>query len=215
MRLNMLEYLNTFDTRNVLSLQKYSFYFAVKRVLEIFLSLLLLFVTLPIAILVMIAIKLESKGPIFYKQERVGLNGEKFFILKFRSMFLNAEENGPKWAQKDDPRVTKVGKVIRKFRIDELPQLLNVLKGEMSLIGPRPEREFFTEEFSKRIPGFKNRLLVRPGITGWAQVNGGYDITPFKKFMLDMYYINNQSLKLDLIILLKTLVVIFTGNGAR
>lgn len=127
----------------------------------------------------------------------------------------DAEKNGAQWAERDDPRVTKVGKFIRKTRIDELPQLWNVLKGDMSLIGPRPERPMFTAQFNNQIPVFVERLIVKPGLTGWAQVNGGYDITPREKLKYDLYYINNMNLLLDLKIILLTIKVVFTGNGAR
>ena len=130
-------------------------------------------------------------------------------------MRTDAEKNGPRWAAKNDPRVTRVGKFIRKTRIDELPQLINILRGDMSLIGPRPERPVFTEKFDKEIPGFKKRLLVKPGLTGWAQVNGGYEMTPAEKFELDMFYIQNQSFKMDMQILFRTVWVVVSGNGAR
>src|SRR5690606_10331165 len=166
---------------------------------------------MPIALIIItifaIIIKIESPGPAFFLQERVGLNGRNFLMIKLRSMRIDAEKNGAQWAAKNDPRVTKVGAFIRKTRIDELPQLFNVLKGDMSLIGPRPERPIFMEQFNKEIPGFVDRLKVRPGITGWAQVNGGYDITPKEKLELDRYYINNISFWLDLKIILKTIKV--------
>jgi exopolysaccharide biosynthesis polyprenyl glycosylphosphotransferase len=187
----------------------------VKRAFEIIFSLILLIVTLPVLLITIIAIKLESPGSAFYKQERVGLRGKTFSIIKLRSMRTDAEKNGPQWATKNDPRVTRVGRFIRKTRIDEIPQLINILRGDMSLIGPRPERPVFTEKFSKEIVGFEKRLLVKPGLTGWAQVNGGYDATPAEKLQLDLYYIRNQSLALDLKILLRTVWVVFSGNGAR
>ena len=162
-----------------------------------------------------VIIKLETPGPAFFLQERVGLHGKYFKVIKLRSMGVNAEKNGAQWATKNDPRVTKVGAFIRKTRIDELPQLFNVLKGDMSLIGPRPERPMFTAQFNEEIPGFIDRLQVKPGITGWAQVNGGYDITPREKLELDRYYINNMSFWLDLKIILKTIKVCITGDGAR
>lgn len=190
-------------------------YSVVKRTFELFFSIALLLFTLPVLVLTAIAIKLESKGPIFYTQERVGLNGCRIFIIKLRSMHIDAEKNGPQWAAKNDPRVTRVGRFIRKTRIDEVPQLINVIKGDMSLIGPRPERDVFTEKFAKEIPGFKKRLSVKPGLTGWAQVNGGYDSTPAEKFDLDMYYIQRQSLALDLRILYRTVWVVLSGSGAR
>ncbi len=151
----------------------------------------------------------------FYSQERVGKDGKIFKIYKLRSMVCNAEENGAQWAINNDPRITKVGGFIRKKRIDEIPQLFNVIKGDMSIIGPRPERPTFTEEFNKEISGFINRLQIKPGITGWAQVNGGYEITPIEKWELDMYYIENKSIKLDLLIIFKTIEIVLTGVGAR
>ena len=130
-------------------------------------------------------------------------------------MYQDAEKNGHKWASKNDTRITKVGRFIRKTRIDELPQIINVIKGEMSIIGPRPERPEFINEFLKDIPNFNERLAVRPGITGWAQVNGGYELTPKDKLVYDLFYINHESIKLDFLILLKTIKVMFTGNGSR
>lgn len=130
-------------------------------------------------------------------------------------MFLDAEKNGPQWASKEDPRVTRIGTFIRKTRIDEIPQVINVLKGDMSLIGPRPEREYFYKRFDKSLPNFKHRLLVTPGITGLAQVNGGYDLTPEEKLAFDLYYIQHRSFAMEIKILCRTLVIVFTGNGAR
>jgi exopolysaccharide biosynthesis polyprenyl glycosylphosphotransferase len=192
-----------------------SLYPFIKRSFEVLFSIGLLIFTLPVLVITMIAIKLESPGPVFYKQERVGLNGKCFSVIKLRSMRTDAEKNGPQWAAKNDPRVTQIGKFIRKTRIDEIPQLINVLRGDMSLIGPRPERPMFTEQFDKEIPGFKKRLKVKPGLTGWAQVNGGYDATPAEKFEMDMYYIQRQSFKLDMQILLRTVWVVISGSGAR
>jgi len=192
-----------------------SIYPYIKRGMDILFVLLATPFALPIVLLFAALIKLETPGPAFFFQERVGLHGRNFQVIKLRSMGVNAEKNGAQWATKNDPRVTKVGAFIRKTRIDELPQLLNVLKGEMSLIGPRPERPVFTEKFSKEIPGFKDRLQVKPGITGWAQVNGGYDITPREKLELDRYYIQHMSFWLDVKILFKTVKVCLTGDGAR
>ncbi|MGF9775885.1 exopolysaccharide biosynthesis polyprenyl glycosylphosphotransferase [Priestia aryabhattai] len=190
-------------------------YFKMRGIVEFFLALIGLIVTLPILLLFCLAIKLESKGPAFFLQERVGLNGRLFHVIKLRSMNENAEVNGAQWALKDDPRVTVIGSFIRKTRIDEIPQLINILKGDMSLIGPRPERPIFTEQFNKEIVGFKNRLVVKPGLTGWAQVNGGYDISPKEKLELDIYYIKNVSFITDMKIIFKTVKVVFTGDGAR
>jgi len=186
-----------------------------KRIMDILLALIGLVIGLPLIIIFGIAIAIESPGGIFYTQDRVGKDGKIFKIYKLRSMVSNAEENGAQWAKKDDPRVTRVGNFIRKTRIDEIPQLFNVLKGDMSIIGPRPERPIFTEKFNEEIPGFKNRLKVKPGLTGWAQVNGGYDLTPREKWELDMYYIENRGFKLDSLIILKTIKVILTGDCAR
>ncbi|WP_233253013.1 MULTISPECIES: exopolysaccharide biosynthesis polyprenyl glycosylphosphotransferase [unclassified Geobacillus] len=191
------------------------YYPYVKRVLDILLSLLALPIAIPIILIFAVIIKLETPGPAFFLQERVGLHGKYFKVIKLRSMGVNAEKNGAQWATKNDPRVTRVGAFIRKTRIDELPQLFNVLKGDMSLIGPRPERPMFTAQFNEEIPGFIDRLQVKPGITGWAQVNGGYDITPREKLELDRYYIDNMSFWLDLKIILKTIKVCITGDGAR
>ena len=186
-----------------------------QRVLDIVLSVIGLLIGIPLMVIFGILIKVEDNGPITYKQERLGKGGKKFYIYKLRSMRTDAEKFGAQWAEKDDPRITKVGKFIRKTRIDEIPQLFNILKGDMSIIGPRPERPSFTEEFNQEIPGFINRLAVKPGLTGWAQVNGGYEITPREKLIEDIYYIKNRSILLDLKILFKTIKVVLTGDGAR
>lgn len=196
-------------------IQKDSLYDVYQRTEDIFLASIGLVIGIPILVIFGIAIKVETAGPVFYTQERVGQRGKIFKIYKLRSMVANAEKNGEQWATKDDCRVTKVGKIIRKTRIDEIPQLFNVLKGDMSLIGPRPERPIFTVEFNEKIPGFINRLRVKPGLTGWAQVNGGYELSPKEKWKLDMYYIDNRSIKLNVRILLKTIKVVLTGDGAR
>lgn len=204
-------------TENVISSTKVNSgsYIYIKRIMDI----LFVLICSPFALFLIgifgILIKIESPGPVFFKQERVGLNGKYFKIIKLRSMHQDAEKNGAVWAQRNDPRVTKVGKFIRNTRIDELPQLFNVLKGEMSIIGPRPERPIFTAEFEKKYPGFTRRLAVKPGLTGWAQINGGYDISPKEKLELDLYYIENLSANLDIKIALKTIKVIITGDGAR
>lgn len=186
-----------------------------QRILNIVLSIIGLIIGIPLVIIFAILIKIEDNGPITYKQERLGKGGKKFYIYKLRSMRTDAEKFGAQWAEKDDPRITKVGKFIRKTRIDEIPQLFNILKGDMSLIGPRPERPQFTEQFNKEIPGFVNRLAVKPGLTGWAQVNGGYDMTPSEKLVEDIYYIRNRSVLLDFKIIFKTIAVVLTGDGAR
>jgi len=186
-----------------------------QRILNIILSLIGLAIGIPLVIIFGIRIKIEDNGPITYKQERLGKGGKRFYIYKLRSMRTDAEKFGAQWAEKDDPRITKVGRFIRKTRIDEIPQLFNILKGDMSLIGPRPERPQFTEQFNREIPGFINRLAVKPGLTGWAQVNGGYDMTPAEKLVEDIYYIKNRSVLLDFKIIFKTVAVVLTGDGAR
>lgn len=195
--------------------RKVKFYNNIKSCIEFILSFLLLILVIPIIMLACIAIVIEIRANPFYTQERVGLNGRIFKIYKLRSMYIDAEKDGHKWASENDDRITKVGGIIRNTRIDELPQLINILKRDMSFIGPRPERPEFVKEFLKDIPDFNDRLVVKPGITGWAQVNGGYSLTPKEKLVLDKYYIENEGFKLDLLILLKTIIVVFTGDGAR
>lgn len=190
-------------------------YYVLKRFIDIILSIVGLIVGIPLMLFFALLIILESPGSPLYSQERVGKDGKIFTLYKLRSMKLNAEINGEQWADKEDPRVTKVGKLIRKTRIDEIPQIFNVLKGHMSVVGPRPERPNFTIQFNEEIPGFINRTLVMPGLTGWAQVNGGYDMSPKEKLEYDMEYIQKKSIKLDLLIILKTFRVLFTGEGAR
>lgn len=196
------------------SVQKYMFE-AVKRIFDVFLSFVGLIASLPIIIIAAIAIRLETKGPIIYTQERVGRDGKLFTIYKLRTMYCDAEQDGACWAQKNDPRITKAGRLLRKTRFDELPQFINVLRGEMSLVGPRPERPHFIQEFSKELPQFSDRLAVKPGLTGWSQVNGGYELSPAEKLEKDLYYIRNQSILLDLKIILKTVLIVVTFNGAR
>ncbi|HBG5344825.1 TPA: sugar transferase [Clostridioides difficile] len=186
-----------------------------QRIVDLVLSIIGLVIGLPLIAIFGILIKIEDKGPITYKQERLGKCGRRFYIYKLRSMRTDAEKFGAQWAEKDDPRITKVGKFIRKTRIDEIPQLFNILKGDMGLIGPRPERPNFTVQFNEEIPGFINRLAIKPGLTGWAQVNGGYEITPEEKLKEDIYYIKNRSILLDFKILFKTVKVVLTGDGAR
>ena len=194
--------------------EKWSYLF-IKRFFDILLSFgaaaLLL---LPMAVVALV-IKLDSPGPVFYKQERLSKNGKPFQIYKFRSMYVDAEINGPQWAKWADPRCTKVGKVIRRWHIDELPQLINVLKGEMSIVGPRPEREFFYQKFEKDIPEYRVRLIVDQGLTCIVQVNGCYDLTPQERLAYDIEYIENQSVWTDLKCILKTFGVIVNHRGAR
>ncbi|WP_137598048.1 sugar transferase [Paucilactobacillus kaifaensis] len=193
----------------------HSWYIPVKSLFDFVMALFIGIVTLPIVLITIIAIKLESKGPAFYRQVRVGLMGKHITVTKLRSMYTDAEKGGAQWADKNDSRVTQVGKFIRKTRIDELPQLWNVIKGDMSLIGPRPERPEFTEQFAHTYPGFEQRLRIKPGLSGYAQVHGGYDIDPGEKARLDRYYIDNISVTMDTQIFLDTIKTVVTGEGAR
>ncbi|MBI4429530.1 MAG: sugar transferase [Ignavibacteriales bacterium] len=190
---------------------------ATKRLVDAVVALAIVVAGSPLWLLIALAIKLDSKGPMFYKQERVGRNGEPFGILKFRSMYSDAEKKtGPVWAGKNDPRITRVGRIIRRFHLDEVPQFFNVLVGDMSLVGPRPERPYFVNRLSKEIPLYRHRHRVRPGITGWAQIKYKYDqsIEDVKsKLKYDLFYIENMSWRLDLKILFNTIYVALTGKG--
>lgn len=188
-------------------------YSIIKRVFDIIFAVFVLIFTSPLILIFIAAIKLESKGSAIYKQVRVGQFGKEFYLYKLRSMYIDAEKEGPKMADKNDSRITRIGKIIRKRRIDELPQMINILKGDMSLIGPRPERPYFTYIFCEKIPEFESRLQVKSGITGWAQVNGGYDLTPEEKLAYDLYYIKSRSLYLDFIIIIKTVMVVLRGEN--
>lgn len=190
-----------------------------KRIADIVLAIVCAVAVAPLFLLAAIAIKLDSAGPVFYSQERLGLLERPFTLFKFRSMVHHAEaESGPMWAGGDDPRVTRVGKILRLFRIDELPQLVNVLRGDMSLVGPRPERPFFVARFKETIPYYHLRFAVKPGITGWAQVSYPYAATDedaLEKLTYELYYIKNISLWFDLQILFLTLKIVLLGRGAQ
>jgi len=194
---------------------------ALKRGLDIVISLLFLPIFLPVMLVIVIAILLESRGrgPVIYRQTRVGNNGKEFQIYKFRSMSVNAEQDGvARWAQKHDSRVTRVGAVIRKIRLDELPQLFNVIKGDMSFVGPRPERPEFVKELEAKYPYYRERHRLRPGLTGWAQIRYEYGSKPedaFEKLQYDLYYTKNFSIFLDLLIILHTVEVVLMGKGAH
>ncbi|HAP35672.1 MAG TPA: sugar transferase [Bacteroidetes bacterium] len=188
-----------------------------KRLVDVIVSIMILTLSSPIWIMVAVAIRLESPGSVVYSQERVGIKEKRFRMHKFRSMRSDAEaKTGPVWAPKDDPRVTSVGRFLRKTRLDEIPQFINVLKGEMSLVGPRPERPHFVELLSKEIPLYKRRLVVRPGITGWAQIKQGYDTSiddVRSKVRYDLFYIENMSFRMDIKILLMTVYTMIAGKG--
>ncbi len=189
-----------------------------KRLLDTAVSVLGLIIFSPLMILIALAVKLTSPGPVLYRQERAGLHGRPFTLYKFRTMFADSEHGGPEFARPDDPRATKVGRFLRRFRLDELPQLYNVLLNEMSLIGPRPERPCFVRELIEKIPFYAERLEAKPGITGWAQVTYGYSSSTAEhreKLLYDIFYLENMSLALDGLIILKTLGVILRGKGAQ
>ena len=191
----------------------------IKRAFDLVMSSALLLIALPVMVLTAIAIKLDSRGPIIYRQERVGLGGQSFMCLKFRSMSTDAEKDGvARWATKNDARVTRVGSFIRKCRIDELPQLLSVLHGEMSLVGPRPERPSFVQQLHAEIPFYDIRHSVKPGVTGWSQVRYSYGASvedARKKHQFDLYYVKNNSLFLDLLVLVETVSVVLFREGAQ
>jgi sugar transferase (PEP-CTERM system associated) len=195
------------------------FYRSVKRVFDIIFSFFGLLILSPLMFIIAVLIKLDAKGSVFFKQERVGVNEKEFTIYKFRTMVNDAEKDtGPVWTQSHDARITRVGKILRKARLDEIPQMINVLKGEMSFVGPRPEREFFINELKKQIPYYSNRHTVKPGITGWAQVRYNYGSSledAIEKLRYELYYIKNMSFFLDMLIILETVKVMLSGKGGR
>ena len=190
-------------------------YSAVKRFFDFILSLLGLILTSIPMLIIALLIYMDSRGTVLYRQERLGKDGKPFTMYKFRTMFPDAERDGPQWADRIDHRCTRVGRVLRKTRLDELPQLMNILKGAMSSVGPRPERAYFYDRFETYIQGFSQRMKVIPGLTGWAQVNGGYDLPPEEKIIYDMEYIEKRSLLMDLKCIFMTVRILFTGKGAR
>ncbi len=198
--------------------RKSPFLIASKRIFDLVISAVLLVLALPFMLLTAFAIWLESGRPILFRQERTGLHGKTFQILKFRSMRQDAEQHGPKWATRNDQRITRVGKIIRKARLDELPQLFNVFRGDMSLVGPRPERPVFCQMLEEKIPFFAQRHSVRPGLTGWAQVKYQYGSSledGWTKLEYELFYIKHMSLTLDLAILFETVKVVLSGRGAN
>ncbi len=190
-------------------------YLIPKRVLDILISGVGLLVLLVPLMVVAALIRLETPGPALYKQERLGKGGKPFIVYKFRSMYVDAEKDGPQWTDVDDPRRTKMGKIIRPWRIDELPQLINILKGDMSIVGPRPERAYFYDVFEKEIPDFRVRLSVDQGLTGFAQLNGGYELEQAQRLAYDKEYMAKQSLWTDFVCILKTIAILFSHEGAR
>lgn len=190
-------------------------YTIIKTVVDYIAAIILIIVLSPLFLIISICIACDSKGPVIYKQERLGKGGHPFMLYKFRTMGIDAEKDGAQWADMDDPRATRFGRFLRKKRLDELPQFINVLRHEMSFVGPRPEREIFHKEFVKTVPDFDKRLSVLPGITGFAQISGGYDLSPAEKLVYDLAYIEKHSLKLDVFIVLRTIRVMFSHEGAR
>lgn len=190
-------------------------YQAVKRLFDVVVSALALLILGIPMLLLMPVIRADSPGPAIFRQERLGKGGKPFVIYKYRTMQMDAERDGPQWARAHDVRCTKLGRLLRRGHIDELPQLVNVLRGEMSLVGPRPERACFYQEFERYIRGFSWRLQVTPGITGWAQINGGYELLPEEKILFDMEYIRHRSVMFDIRCLLGTVRVVFRHDGAR
>ena len=195
-----------------------SIYFCIiKRINDLILGSLFLIITLPIFLVFALLIKLDSRGPVFYKQKRSGLYNKHFFIYKFRSMYDLSEINtGPVWTTENDLRVTKTGRFLRRFHLDELPQLLNIIKGDMSLVGPRPERPYFIKKLSQEFPAYFNRLKIQPGLTGWAQINQSYDKDVEdvgNKLDFDLYYIDHLSFWFDFKILLRSVLVVLSGKG--
>lgn len=190
-------------------------YQAVKRLFDVVVSALALLILGIPMLLLMPVIRADSPGPAIFRQERLGKDGKPFVIYKYRTMQMDAERDGPQWARAHDVRCTKLGRLLRRGHIDELPQLVNVLRGEMSLVGPRPERACFYQEFERYIRGCSQRLQVTPGITGWAQINGGYELLPEEKILFDMEYIRHRSVMFDIRCLLGTVRVVFRHDGAR
>jgi len=190
-------------------------YDKIKRLLEIFLAITIIALTSPAWLVIAFLIKKEGKGKVFYKQQRAGKEGKLFWLYKFRTMRPDAEKNGPEWAKKNDDRATKIGKILRKIHLDELPQMLNILKGDISLVGPRPERPEFVKKLEREIPHYQLRHIIKPGFTGWAQIKFRYARTAMdsqEKFQYDLYYLKNRSFFMDLGILLKTFQILFRGE---
>jgi exopolysaccharide biosynthesis polyprenyl glycosylphosphotransferase len=193
-------------------------YGPLKRAIDIVLTVVTLPFWLVLAVVIGIAVRIDSPGPVIYRQERVGKDGDRFTLYKFRTMVKDAEVDGPMFAAEDDPRLTRTGRFLRKMRMDELPQLWNVLRGNLSLVGPRPERPVFVDEYIRTIPFYNNRTLVRPGVTGWAQVNYGYaddEADAIEKLTYDLYYVKHMALGLDFQILGRSVWTVLTGFGAR
>lgn len=207
-----ISYINQIWFLENINEQQKILYDKLKDIFDFIAALAILIVSLPLWLIIAFLIKWESAGPVFYIQERVGKNKRLFRLIKFRSMVQSAEKNGAVWAAESDPRVTKIGSFLRKTHLDEVPQMLNIIQGDISLAGPRPERTEFVRDLEKKIPHYNIRHIIKPGFTGWAQVNFRYARTPmdtYTKFQYDLYYLKNRSIVLDVAILLKTLNLFF------
>lgn len=203
-----------FQAEILSTLPRKPLYSAIKRIFDIFCAAIgLTFFLIPM-IIIAVVIRIDSPGNPIYLQKRLGKNQKPFTIIKFRTMVQNSEEKGARWAEKDDPRSTRIGRLLRHSHLDELPQLLNILAGQMSFVGPRPERPEFYDLFDTYIGGFRQRMMVTPGLTGLAQINGGYELLPEEKIIYDLDYIKHRSVGLDCRCLMKTFVVVFTRHGA-
>ena len=210
------EVTDEFYVEQLPQLKKKNIYYFIKRISDIVFAFLGIVVAAIPMLIIAIMIKFKMGGTVFYRQTRLGINGKPFQIIKFRTMAMDAEAGGVQWSEGvHDPRITKLGATLRQYRLDELPQFFNVLGGSMSLVGPRPERPCFYEAFETYIHGFSQRLVVKPGITGLAQVNGGYSIRPEEKILHDIEYIKNRSLWLDFKILLKTVGIVLHHRDAK
>jgi len=208
--INQIWFLENISQRHKVS------YEASKRIFDLIFASIFIIISLPLWIIIALIIKIESLGPIFYRQIRIGRQGKPFQVIKFRSMIKDAEKDGPKMAQKNDPRATKFGKFLRRARFDELPQLWNIIKGQMSFVGPRAERPEFHQKLKAKIPFYQERYLIKPGLSGWAQIKYGYTSSiegNFEKLQYDLYYIKNRSFALDLSIMLKTINIVLRGGG--
>lgn len=212
---DMAENQETVEVESIDAFQPRRVYDFIKRLADIIMSICAIIVLFVPMLIIALLISADSKGNPIYSQTRLGKDQKPFKIYKFRSMIIDAEKDGAQWATDDDPRVTDFGRTLRNTRLDELPQLFNILKGDMSFVGPRPERPEFYDVFDTYIIGFRQRMLIKPGLTGYAQVNGGYDLKPEEKIVYDIEYIKNRSVKMDVKCVLKTIRIVFTREGAK
>lgn len=212
---DMAENQETVEVESIDAFQPRREYDFIKRLADIIMSICAIIVLFVPMLIIALLISADSKGNPIYSQTRLGKDQKPFKIYKFRSMIIDAEKDGAQWATDDDPRVTDFGRTLRNTRLDELPQLFNILKGDMSFVGPRPERPEFYDVFDTYIIGFRQRMLIKPGLTGYAQVNGGYDLKPEEKIVYDIEYIKNRSVKMDVKCILKTIRIVFKREGVK